>query len=837
MNLNILAVSYKNIWPFKDKILTIFFEKWKFLIKAPVGSGKSFLFFDGLIWGLYKYSTRNMLNVARKDWFIKLLFEINEQKYLVVRNLKKWKSKDGCDSTLFEINGEIPEDKLKIVGSENFSNEDIQELLKKNLNEIKFKNETDLQQNLQSFLPPREVFLNTVFLMQDSSNIFELQAAERLTVLKNVFNLLGIDESKEVIADKKREIGYKIKAAVDTSKYDEKLKKLIINYGDKFSQINKIENDAINLSEYESFFDEIKMIEEKINILDFSTNNFPVNLNEKLDKRIEKNKSEYQNIKQAKDLIETNKKGNDIKIKNYEIQLKNIKDEIVILEKKISEINPAKIDEFKKQKNVLIVQQEKLVSNLPKKEFLKFLENNKLFDDINITNEEITISNWYFMVQELINRWKMFSEEMKNMELKIKNEELNIKNWKEKIENEIKNWWEKIDEVKLQLKNIIDKIAQRNKSIENQAKFDCKKIGTNCPFIKIINKKSFDQMEKQKNDLMQEENLLEKKLKKLENELKIKKTDLVVEDKKDNKNIIELKKNIEMVENKINVLKEFLNKIDYKNIADIYKQNNEITSKMSDIDKSISTFETEITKVEEYKLQIEKNKINIANLDKQIEENMDQIKIFDKQIKEFSNKISEIDLEQILNIEKLNTGMKESYRDIDSLVNDYKKLQIEVKKLQEDEKILNDLYNIFSKELLLIVLQDHLPVLNDIINNYLAQAVDYQINFDLNKTSSDKLELEVKIFDDKWERDVKSLSGGQRIILKLVRMLAISSYMNSPMLFLDETINNLDVDTVAKVADMLKDFVQQRSMKLYAVTHSQQIQEMNIRDKTIEIRS
>lgn len=68
-------------------------------------------------------------------------------------------------------------------------------------------------------------------------------------------------------------------------------------------------------------------------------------------------------------------------------------------------------------------------------------------------------------------------------------------------------------------------------------------------------------------------------------------------------------------------------------------------------------------------------------------------------------------------------------------------------------------------------------------------------------------------------------------------MLAISSYMNSPMLFLDETINNLDVDTVAKVADMLKDFVQQRSMKLYAVTHSQQIQEMNIRDKTIEIRS
>ena len=81
------------------------------------------------------------------------------------------------------------------------------------------------------------------------------------------------------------------------------------------------------------------------------------------------------------------------------------------------------------------------------------------------------------------------------------------------------------------------------------------------------------------------------------------------------------------------------------------------------------------------------------------------------------------------------------------------------------------------------------------------------------------------------------MSGGQRIILKLVRMLAISSYMNSPMLFLDETINNLDVDTVGRVADMLKDFVQQRSMKLYTVTHSQQIQEMNIWDKIIEIKN
>lgn len=66
-------------------------------------------------------------------------------------------------------------------------------------------------------------------------------------------------------------------------------------------------------------------------------------------------------------------------------------------------------------------------------------------------------------------------------------------------------------------------------------------------------------------------------------------------------------------------------------------------------------------------------------------------------------------------------------------------------------------------------------------------------------------------------------------------MLSISSYMNSPLLFLDETINNLDNETVSKVADMLENFIKQKNIKFYTVTHNQQIQDMQIRDKTIEI--
>ncbi|MEI8092036.1 MAG: hypothetical protein WCG98_07760 [bacterium] len=47
--------------------MTCFFPQGKYLIKAPIGSGKSFLFFDGPMFGLYKLANRNMLNALSKE--------------------------------------------------------------------------------------------------------------------------------------------------------------------------------------------------------------------------------------------------------------------------------------------------------------------------------------------------------------------------------------------------------------------------------------------------------------------------------------------------------------------------------------------------------------------------------------------------------------------------------------------------------------------------------------------------------------------------------------------------------------------------------------------------
>jgi hypothetical protein len=167
------------------------------------------------------------------------------------------------------------------------------------------------------------------------------------------------------------------------------------------------------------------------------------------------------------------------------------------------------------------------------------------------------------------------------------------------------------------------------------------------------------------------------------------------------------------------------------------------------IDREISSLEAEFNKLQEYKIEVEKNKVRIENIEEKLKVESEKLKIESEKLKEIEEEISKSNFDNLKKIERINIQMKENIRDIGSLVEEFKKSKIHITKLKEEEKILNNLYQIFSKELLLVVLQDSLPILNDIINSFLSQVVDYQINFDLNKSDSEKLELDIKILDDK----------------------------------------------------------------------------------------
>lgn len=91
------------------------------------------------------------------------------------------------------------------------------------------------------------------------------------------------------------------------------------------------------------------------------------------------------------------------------------------------------------------------------------------------------------------------------------------------------------------------------------------------------------------------------------------------------------------------------------------------------------------------------------------------------------------------------------------LISDYTHNKIKVKSLLEQEEIVNNLYTIFSKELLLLVLSESLPLLAEIINVFLAQVVPFQLQMRV-VGEDDKLELEAIISDNYGAREVKSLS-------------------------------------------------------------------------------
>lgn len=152
---------------------------------------------------------------------------------------------------------------------------------------------------------------------------------------------------------------------------------------------------------------------------------------------------------------------------------------------------------------------------------------------------------------------------------------------------------------------------------------------------------------------------------------------------------------------------------------------------------------------EDRKQQLQTYTIQHEHEQQQIKEFQEIINQKEQEYKKFLTQQQDIDITKIQNVENNYREMIQIYRDIDMLINDFKALQVEKKQLEDQETIINNLYTIFAKELLLLVVQDHLPTINDIINNYLAQIVSYQINLQLNKSDADKIELEAKIIDEK----------------------------------------------------------------------------------------
>jgi DNA repair exonuclease SbcCD ATPase subunit len=172
---------------------------------------------------------------------------------------------------------------------------------------------------------------------------------------------------------------------------------------------------------------------------------------------------------------------------------------------------------------------------------------------------------------------------------------------------------------------------------------------------------------------------------------------------------------------------------------------------------------------------------------------------------------------------------------VTELIETYREKHQKIQNLKDELKRNKELNTIFSKELMVVALQDFLPSLETVINTFLDEVVDYQIRFLTPESIDDSLELDIEIHDHHGVRQVKSLSGGQRATLKIAWILAVSSLFNGQFLFLDETITSLDAEAVARIGRLLESYMAKRETKLLLVTHASQIQQMEMWDRVVKI--
>ncbi len=880
--MDLIAATYENIWPFKDQLVSINFKKGKYLIKAPIGTGKSFLFFDAPLFGLYWSSRsvgRAVLNVRASQGFVKLLFEDKYgQKWFVKRNISR--SASGWEKVASEL-FKLTKDDIETYLDDSLKNVvnwwvEIESLIQPYLVVEEFKSSRELQKALDLLMPPKEVFLSTSFLVQDSENIFEIQPSERIRVFKEMFGLLDIDMAKEVVADKRKEVRWQISALEDVTIVNEKLKRSLSSLYTLLKRLLETNGDS-GSSDIKTFIEDYEILWDKINIESFNLHIRADDLKFWEDK-VKLQIQQYHHLKTSFD----EKQSQFLKIKK---QLDEVVEKIGQLsldkeniEKKLKQIDASNIDELDKKRQIIVDQ-------------IKDLDNQLNWTALGIKKGDYPKVFVFF--KELEEEWKRLWQQLRNLKDKLENLEWqklkvqsflkDLEEWGEKyqqllhkeIETQKRLINEQLGHIEIKLEalekekkrslKLLEELQVKLKGIKKQT-FWCKKINADCPLIVEIGEKVFGIQAQE--DLVLQINTLKDELKEIDLQLKglLKQREKLKSDLKNiektvdissyiqkekeqimsNWDLADLEKQLQKLRIDLIQQEEILNakREAFKKLwwvvfkKQIWPQWENLNSQLRDIDEQINILKSQQKEKESLMAKVQKINGEISQLEKHKSNLREQIEQLQSMISELDKQLNNIDFRsldaKLQDINKVKTNIVQ----LEEIIKDFTWRQKELHKLKDKEKVLKDLTNILGKELMVVVLQNFLPVLEDQINSLLSEVVDFQLRFSMKETKSGEQQLDIKILDMHWEREVKSLSWWQKVVLRLAWILSVSRILNARFLFLDETINNLDIDSIGRVARMLKHFLEKSPIKkFYVVTHSVQIQSMDIWDWVVELKS
>jgi|GEM_PF-2431505 len=312
-----------------------------------------------------------------------------------------------------------------------------------------------------------------------------------------------------------------------------------------------------------------------------------------------------------------------------------------------------------------------------------------------------------------------------------------LKQTKEILEQKVELVERQLKDIAEQKKNVAEQLTLLAESREKQV-FICDLIGDKpCPYVDLINKSSAKNTDKQEELLKKQDAQLDisqaegERVKVLQ-ELKLAESDYA------------------------DVLQEY-KKYDFKKVKEDIEKYSLLDSQRQDIDRKLLSYEKEKELHEGYKQELVQLQMKVTHYDESVTAQQRQ----QEQLQgELTKLRSETDINQLDKIELMLSSIARSVKILDTvsdLVATHKNNMIMIKQLEERETMLGQLFNIFSKEIMIYVLQQTLPLFADVLNNLLAKVVDYTVSFET-KNVSEKVELEIKVHDAKGERLVKSLS-------------------------------------------------------------------------------
>lgn len=813
--MNIHAISYTNIWPFTGEPRTVRFSVWNHLVKAPIGSGKSFLFFDGPLFALYKRSKRPMLNRQAERGSVVMIRSDYGRTFAIEREIKATKlGNDSVTSRLYDLSwrfwwenvgwsewwgfewtediGALDAQLSAFLPSGLSVGTDISSRVRTYWEEIVFSSQTELDQHVQSILPPKEVMLNLHFLMQDHENIFDVGPAERITVFKHLFGLLGIDEGKERLTEKKKEVQLMLKVKSDTEQFDMKLRKFLKELLAITERLTHIERPEVLASEQQRIQEivqtqDLNWIVEQVHIDKFEREaKEHEGMQSILEQVVIKRDQLLAGYEQRK-LLASQYAEAGAEHERLQKQYAERNLEIASLEKTLSEQAPQDETKLYEKKELLAKQQHELIEPS---------------EQTYLSEQGMSISSfveYYHRLKGMLARGKELKAEQ------------------EMGQERIVQMTRHVEESQKKRQQLQEQLQKFEQEYAGQLVFHCDKIAWTCPYVEVIKGAALLSLRQQKEFLQQQ-------IEQLDKEIKVQEEDVARMQwvKYENEELAQIKQHVQS--------------LSWKTLDDRYVQ-------YQDYERQQKQLDQELMRHAQERRQRELLQETYTQKKAQQTTTQDQIQTAAKNMALYSERLQELAVQWLQKwevtiydsiAESINAFVHTSVA-IQWIVYEYTQIKYEVKQLQETEKMLSDLTTIFSKELLLLVLQDFLPSLQEVMNSYLAQLVEYTVHFELQKSTSDKLELEISVNDTHGKRPIKSLSGGQRTILKLIWILSVASMMQTKFLFLDETINNLDVDAIAKVAELLDNYMHARQIKLYLVTHAPQIQEMQLRDSIVAL--